>query len=318
MTTASVTSISVVMPVRNRAHLVGHSLKSVLDASRGVVEQGVQVEVIVTDDASTDGTSDVVASAQRTSPIPFRVLRFDTRQGPARARNAALDVAVGDLVVFVDSDVIVPEGFFKAHLEAHAKQGPQIYVMGALVWVTTVEEALRHPQPTIWDFSSRSLGTANASVRREHLEAVGGFDPAFLGMGWEDSDLGRRLQKFGLKRCLVQEAVAYHVEPVITTQEQLAARLEKERERGMFAVHYLAKHPEFRTRLSAQATPVHRLLSWLFRMGGLVHEGNVLQWMDWARKRQRKTLEKIWFEGVITKVYLESLRAAMADARAGK
>lgn len=303
-------SISVVMPVRNRAHIVGASLKTVIEAGTAAADGGLPMEILVTDDASDDGTLDIIHETARSSPLPMHVIEFDTRQGPAIARNAAIERATGDLVVFVDSDVIVPSGFFEAHMQAHREQGPDIYVNGALVWVTTLEEALAMPPPTVWDFSGRSLGTANASVLREHLNAVGGFDPAFRGMGWEDSDLGRRLQKFGLRRIQLQEALAYHVEPAITNAAQLEARLAKERERGMYAVHYMAKHPEFRTRLSAQDTAFHRFLSWVMRMGGIINEDNLLTWMERARRRGWHGMEKIWFEGVITKVYSESLQRA--------
>src|SRR5690606_37129058 len=134
-----------------------------------------------------------------------------------------------DLIVFVDSDVIVPEGFLAAHLAAHREQGPEVYVVGALAFVGSVEEALQEPAPTVWDFSSASMGTANASVRRIHLEAVGPFDPRFRGMGWEDIDLGRRLKGYGLRRLQPLETIAYHVEAPIKDERQLTARLEKER-----------------------------------------------------------------------------------------
>lgn len=305
------------MPVRNRAHIVGASLQTVIDSGTAATENGIDIEILVTDDASGDGTLEIVQETARISPLPLHVIEFDTRQGPAIARNAAIERASGELVVFVDSDVIVPPGFFEAHVEAHKNEGPHIYVNGALVWVETLEEALSMPRPTVWDFSGRSLGTANASVLREHLNAVGGFDPAFRGMGWEDSDLGRRLQKFGLKRLQLQEALAYHVEPAIRTPEQLEARLAKERERGMYALHYMAKHPEFRTRLSAQDTGFHRFLSWIMRMGGIIHEGNLLEWLERARRRGWHGLEKIWFEGVITKVYAESLHRARTRGPSG-
>lgn len=306
-------SISAVMPVRNRAHIVGASLETIVRSAEKAAAAGISVELLIVDDGSSDKTPSILHWIRENSTVPMHITTFKQRQGPAQARNAALDIATAELVVFVDSDVIVPEGFFEAHALAHHTS--DIYINGALVWVESLEEALTMPEPKVWDFSSRSLGTANASVRLEHLRAVGGFDPVFKGMGWEDSDLGRRLQKLGLKRVQEQTVLAYHVEPAITTAEQLAARLEKERERGTYAVDYMAKHPDFTTRLSAQATAFHRFLSWVLRMGGLVDENNVLRWMQWARRRGFSGLEKMWFEGVITKVYGQSLRAAMARDR---
>src|SRR5690606_27158350 len=108
---------------------------------------------------------------------------LDHRQGPARARNAALQQASGELVVFVDSDVIVAPGFFEAHLAAYRDVGRAAFVVGTLVSVPSLEAALARPQPTKWDYSGATLDTANASVPWQALAAVGFFDPGFEGMG---------------------------------------------------------------------------------------------------------------------------------------
>lgn len=116
------------------------------------------MQVVVANDASTDATGEVVQRIAESSAVPVRVLSFPSRQGPARARNAALEAATGELVVFVDSDVIVPEVFVEAHLAAHREAGPRVYVMGALIYVDSVAIALQAPLPTVWDFSSRRWG----------------------------------------------------------------------------------------------------------------------------------------------------------------
>ena len=144
------------------------------------------------------------------APVAVRQVALDSRQGPARARNAALDEASGQLVVFVDSDVIVSPRFFEVHLATYRQVGRQAYVVGTLVSVPSLEGALKHPAPTAWDYSGATLDTANASVPWESLEAVGFFDSGFEGMGWQDLDLGRRLKKHGLARVHAREARLSH------------------------------------------------------------------------------------------------------------
>jgi len=78
----------------------------------------------------------------------------------------------------------------------------------------------------------------------------------------------------------------------------------------------MQKYPGLSARMAAQDTPFHRALNWMFRMGGLVTEENVLQRVQWARRRGRVALEKMWLAGVINQAYLESLdatRRAMKD-----
>lgn len=312
-------SITVILPVRNRAQLIEACLIRIGEVATSVLEKGIALDVIVANDASTDATGEVVERIAQGSPMSIRQVHLATRQGPARARNAALEHATGDLVLFVDSDVLITPGFFEAHLKAHKEAPGRVFGVGTLISVPSLEVAQEAPEPTVWDRSGATLDTANASARLEDLKAIGFFDPGFEGMGWQDLDLGKRLLKAGVDRVQVKEAVAYHIQPPIETYEQLKARLQKESERGTSALRYMEKHPGLSTRLSGQDTVVHSALNWVFRMGGLVNENNVLDWVAWARKRRLVALEKMWLAGVINQSHLRSLRKAkQARRKAGR
>lgn len=310
-------SLSVILPARNRARLIGPCLESLLRSAATLEPLGVRVEIVVANDASTDETPKVIDRVAKSATIPVRRVDLSTRQGPGRARNAAIEAASGELIVFVDSDVVVEEDFLKAHVIAHQNSGPEIFTVGKLISVPSLEAALAGNKPTVWDFSSATLDTANAAVRKEHLEAVGGFDKGFEGMGWQDIDLGRRLKGYGLRRVAVPEAVGYHIQPPIETQEQLIARMNKERERGVSAVYFMQKYPGLSARMAAQDTALHRALNWIFRLGGRVTEENVLARVQGARRKGRVALEKMLLAGVINHAYLESLDATRRAAKAG-
>src|SRR5690606_21566251 len=143
----------------------------------------------------------------------------------------------------------------------------------------------------------------------------GAFDDGYDAYGWEDLDLGRRLRKAGFTRLEAKDAVAYHVDPPITTQTQLQARLAKERERGRTALRFLENHREFSARLTAQDTAFHALLNWLMRFGGVIREDNVLAWAEWARRRGWTGLERVWLAGVINHAYLSALAASKKGRR---
>jgi glycosyltransferase involved in cell wall biosynthesis len=83
------------MPVYNRAHLLGRAIRSVL------AQTFVDLELLVVDDGSSDGTADVVGSF---GDPRLRLVRLPRRGGVGRARNVGIGQARGDLVAFLDSD----------------------------------------------------------------------------------------------------------------------------------------------------------------------------------------------------------------------
>ena len=88
--------ISVVVPTYNRADRILKTLKTVFDQTYD------RYEVIVVDDASTDDTSNILATYAASGRIRF--LRHDYHRERAAARNTAMASATGDFVTFLDSD----------------------------------------------------------------------------------------------------------------------------------------------------------------------------------------------------------------------
>jgi glycosyltransferase involved in cell wall biosynthesis len=99
--------LSAIIPVRNRPRLVCEAIESALLQRPGAVE------VIVIDDASTDGTADAVA---RRFGSRVRMVRLHERRGPAGARNAGVRIATGALIGFLDSDDLWLPGKLDAEL----------------------------------------------------------------------------------------------------------------------------------------------------------------------------------------------------------
>src|SRR5262249_36104036 len=111
--------VSVVIPTHDRAHLLPETLASVLG------QEGVDLEVIVVDDGSTDGTAGVVASLAARDP------RLSCLPPPrwgnlARVRNAGVAAAGGGVIAFLDSDDLLEPGALAAYLtalDAHPEAG---------------------------------------------------------------------------------------------------------------------------------------------------------------------------------------------------
>jgi glycosyltransferase involved in cell wall biosynthesis len=104
--------LSVVIPTWNRAGLVVEAVESAL------AQEGGELEVIVVDDGSTDGTSEVI---ERKFGKSVKLLRMATRSGAGAARNEGVRQATGDLLSLLDSDDLWLPGKLKAELDVLAQ-----------------------------------------------------------------------------------------------------------------------------------------------------------------------------------------------------
>lgn len=94
--------LSVLIPVFNERYLVAESIRRVLD----VEIQGIhEIELVVVDDCSTDGSGEIIAEIARRHPARIRHLRHDRNRGKGAALRTALEAASGDLIVVHDADL---------------------------------------------------------------------------------------------------------------------------------------------------------------------------------------------------------------------
>jgi len=100
--------LSVVIPTWNRAGLVCEAVESALG------QVGGELEVIVVDDGSNDGTAEVL---ERRFGKAIKLLQMATRSGVGAARNEGVRQATGDLLAFLDSDDLWLPGKLKAELD---------------------------------------------------------------------------------------------------------------------------------------------------------------------------------------------------------
>ncbi len=194
-------SITVVVPTYNRLENLRRTLA-------GLARQDIDpklFEVVVVSDGSTDGTDTWLQGAVSDYPFSMRPVRQDNA-GPATARNRGIEEARGEIVVFVDDDVEPLPGLLEAHWRHH-REDPAVAVIGPqspdptrrrqeTPWVVWEHEQLVAQYRKFADGTWKSAGpnhfyTGNASVRLEHLRAVGGFDATFGRQ--EDVELAIRL-----------------------------------------------------------------------------------------------------------------------------
>lgn len=200
-------TVSVIVPVRDR----WSDLSRCLEALTPQVGS-LSGELIVVDDGSrTHQPPHIEADAS------VRILRQEPG-GRSAARNAGIDATVGDLIVFVDSDVVVAEGFVDALQRAATRHPGDVAFQARLrsrrsTWVWRIEDVrLGSLQPTVMtpDGHIGYFNTAAVAVRRSYACADGDlFDPdAVRG---EDTLVLARMHRDGLLPRFVRDAEAVHL-----------------------------------------------------------------------------------------------------------
>ena len=233
--------VSVVVATHQRRPLLG----LLLDALAG--QEGVapdDMEVVVVDDGSTDGTWEYLAERRSSAPFPLRTIRRPKAGGPATARNEGWRAARADLVLFTDDDCRPTPTWVGTVLAAFASDPGIDLVQGRT-----------EPRPEEWEGSgpfARTLlvvdedgyyATCNMGYRRSVLEELDGFDERFRQPYGEDTDLAWRAIKAGARTRFEPEAVVYHA--VIASSWRAHVR---DRRRRQWIVLTTQRHPELRSR----------------------------------------------------------------------
>lgn len=224
--------ISVVIPTYRRPELMARCLAAVL--AQQMDPQAY--EIIVVDDGHTDDTRDVVQALSPAGKAPVvRYLRPAGGRGPATARNCGWRAARGSIVAFTDDDT-VPEPQWLAAGERAMRA--RVAAVCGRVRVPTSDPPTDHELMTR-GLESAEFVTANAFVRREALERIGGFDERFKRAWREDSDLHFRLMSEAgpVGRCA--EAVVLH--PVRAERWGVCLRQQKN---AYFDALLYKKHPK--------------------------------------------------------------------------
>jgi GT2 family glycosyltransferase len=175
-------------------------------------------EVIVISDGSTDGTHAYLEALRSTMQLRWFP---QANRGPAAARNAGIQKAEGEFIVFIDDDVVPEPQLLAEHVRSHHEAGQDVVVLGPLLspegfemapWVRWEQDMLMKQYRALlrgdWPATARQFYTGNASLRRSHILAAGGFDEGFRRA--EDVELAYRLANRGLDFVFNMQAVGMH------------------------------------------------------------------------------------------------------------
>ncbi|KGG15142.1 Glycosyltransferase [Prochlorococcus sp. MIT 0602] len=230
-------------------------------------------EVIVVDDGSTDGTYQWL---ERNSELfPHLILTKQDHGGPGLGRNKGVEQSRGDVIVFIDSDLVVTDSFLANHAfclqRAWRRRGDRLcFTYGAVINTADFQNPTSE-RKKIRDLSWAYFATGNVAIDKNLLEESGLFDPAFKLYGWEDLELGERLRQFGTELIKCPKAVGYHWHPPLSL-DQIPSLIQVEIERAKMAMVFYRKHPSNRVRFIIQFTLFHRFLWETLSLGGIINE----------------------------------------------
>jgi len=283
--------LSVVIPTYNRLPILRQCLQA-LESQR--LEPPLQgYEVVVVDDGSTDATVAWLEQASSAGELPHLRLIQQEHGGPAQGRNRGVEAARGEVIVFIDSDLVVGPDFLLSHARGleqdWQRAGDRLsFTYGAVINTADFENPTgeRHK---LRDLSWAYFATGNVAIERSLLERAGLFDTAFHLYGWEDLELGERLRVLGVRLVRCPAAAGYHWHPAFSL-EQIPQLLRVEQERARMALVFFRKHPSWRVRFIIQYTWLHLLLWNLLTLGGMLNERSLRPLLGWLIRRGRPAL----------------------------
>jgi glycosyltransferase involved in cell wall biosynthesis len=224
---------SAIVVAHNRGTILQHCIDKLLNQTAD------DYEVILIDDGSTDSTEDKM---KKIKSAKFRYFRNEKKKGQPYARNTGIKISKGDIIIFVDSDVLVGEKFIRDHVRLHNKKD-KLIVQGMVRHIRKVKDYGQF-NLLIDGLCLSGLITQNVSVKKKHLLEIGLFDESFRDtMGYMDVEIGRRLKKeLGLKTIYAfRSCLAWHYDGY-ETDGRIKSIMNKSYERGKNAVRFSRKY----------------------------------------------------------------------------
>lgn len=233
------------------------ALRGTLEALMSLDYPSDEYEVVVVDDGSGDATGEVVRSfVGRAARLTYLA---QPNSGVATARNRGAATAEGELLIFLDDDMLVQPNHVRAHLaarEAHGDcmvnghwgfAGPLRDILEQTPfgrYRIALEDEIRERLPKLpagqGRFEITKVTAANLGVSAHVFHSLRGFDERFPYAGYEDQEFSHRASQAGCRFILDTHIRLDHNDARVTL-DQFARRYERG---AVTAVYLAALHPE--------------------------------------------------------------------------
>jgi alpha-1,3-rhamnosyltransferase len=184
--------ISVVIASYNHEEYIGETIASIWQ------QPYPNIEIVIVDDCSPDGSWALLQDLQARSPLPMRIARNSQNMGPAATLNAALELANGELIAIFASDDLFAEDRFTSAVALFADQPALQIVYGNGISFTADARNGRVHKPRVKTLLDKEpaeiarylythvspLFLQTTLMRRELIAQAGGFDSRLLADDW--------------------------------------------------------------------------------------------------------------------------------------
>ncbi len=265
-------SCDIIIPTYNQPETLLLALEALFAQE---VKSSGPIQIVISDDGSTDRTAPLIKALATHSPWPIRYL-VGPHRGAAAARNRAVATSQAAIILFLGGDILLRPRALQAHLDFHEKfPGIHYAALGQVAWDPRLSpspllEWMTHGGPQN-DFDAL-LGLtevdpahyfygSHLSVKRDVMQKEK-FSEQFTAYGWEDLELGRRLAAHGLilKPLLTARGLHRHA-------YRLSDVVRRQRAAGAALVEYQKHHPT--VALAPLPTWVSALKFWLVYYSGV-------------------------------------------------
>lgn len=248
--------VSLIIPAYNNEEYVSFTLKALMHQSCSFDDW----EIVLVDDSEDERMLQF-----KEWQIPNLRIIEKEHSGRADTRNVGIQNSNGEILIFMDSDMIVDEHFVENHYDCHLKDDCDIALGKVNHIVNDYKDKVRqivdaneinklediitkddYLNLTRIVFQNREAADyigwvcclfSNCSVKREVLEKSGVFDVDFVGWGLEDIELGYRFFKEKFKFSFFENIKNYHVDHVTDSSKMLV-------EMGKNLKRLYKKHPD--------------------------------------------------------------------------
>ena len=302
--------LSIIIPTYNNREALAKALQA-LFRQRGDPHR---YEIVVLDDGSTDGTRDAVTALA--APVRLRY-HWQPNRGRSAARNAGARVAAGNVLLFLDSDIVASPDLVDRHAQYYRRHLGPVGVQGRTVidpdckvtfFMNTKELTPDLTFRRRGNMSPYHVVTRNLSIRAEDFWTAGGFDEQFVGYGWEDIELGLRLHRNGVRFFYDPGIVGFHAE--IETLERTRT---KRRQSGESAVYFWRKRgARLGMGLFLEIHPMLLPLKWLVYRTG--YYGRLARRvLAWAERTQQVWVANECYNYLIWESYYDGVFPALRN-----
>ncbi len=183
--------ISIIIPTYNAERFMPNLMDSIF---RSGVED---MEVIIVDDCSADNTVEIAKK------YPVKIIQLETNSGPARARNIGVKAAKGDIIFFLDSDVIVTDGTIR-EVKDYFNNNPLSNCVIGICEKEPINNGFVPRYMSLFEYVHLKGSTADkvsvfsprcGAIRKIFFENIGGYSETYRGADVEDFELARRINK---------------------------------------------------------------------------------------------------------------------------